>query len=233
MLRRTALLPLLLLLAVPAPPAGADTLLTVRSKVEGLKMDQPAGGEIRIWVGADRLRRDEGETSSILRLDTGKIYLLNHADKTYAEVAAPDLQKPAAAGVAQMKVQVTETRDAKKVGNWQARKYKVEISSPEGLHLDTTIWASKDIAGYQAYGKLSSVLAALQTGSAEWSRKMQQIDGFPVIQESDVDMGGSRFKTREELVSAETKDAPAGTYDPPAGYTAQTQTPQTPPQPPG
>ena len=34
-------------------------------------------------------------------------------------------------------------------------------------------------------------------------------------------MGASRFKTREELVSVETKDAPAGTYEPPAGYTAQ------------
>jgi hypothetical protein len=50
---------------------------------------------------------------------------------------------------------------------------------------------------------------------------MQQIEGFPVIEEADVEMAGSRFKTREELVSAETKDAPAGTYDPPAGYAAQ------------
>ena len=54
---------------------------------------------------------------------------------------------------------------------------------------------------------------------------MRQIDGFPVVQESDVDMGGSRFKTREELVAVETKEAPAGTYDPPVGYTAQTAQP--------
>ena len=222
--RRAALLPLFLLLAVPA---AADTLLTVRSNVEGLKMDQPTGGEIRIWVGADRLRRDEGDTSSILRLDTGKVYLLNHAEKTYAEVAAPDLQKPAAER-SPMKVEVTETGESKRVGKWNARKYKVEISNPDGLHLVTTIWASKDVDAYQAYGKLSPILAALQTGSAEWSRKMRQIDGFPVVQESDVDMGGSRFKTREELVAVETKEAPAGTYDPPAGYTAQAQTPQPP-----
>ena len=42
-----------------------------------------------------------------------------------------------------------------------------------------------------------------------------------MAQEADVHMGDSRFKTREELVSVETKDAPAGSYDPPAGYTAQ------------
>jgi len=216
MLRRTVLLCLLL-----AAPAAADTLLTVRSSVEGLKMDQPTTGQVHIWVAADRLRRDEGETSTIVRLDRGKVYVLNHADKTYLELAAPDLQKLGAPAGAQMKVQVTATGETKKVGTWNARKYKVEISNPEGLHLDTTIWASKDVASYQAYGKLAAALAAMQPGSGEWARQMQQIEGFPVVQEADVTMGGSRFKTREELVAVETKDAPAGTYDPPAGYKGQ------------
>src|SRR5881227_2532309 len=129
MLRRTVLLCLLL-----AAPAVADTLLTVRSSVEGLKMDQPTTGQVHIWVAADRLRRDEGETSTIVRLDRGKVYVLNHADKTYLELAAPDLQKMAAPAGAQMKVQVTATGETKKVGTWNARKYKVEISNPEGLH---------------------------------------------------------------------------------------------------
>jgi hypothetical protein len=34
-------------------------------------------------------------------------------------------------------------------------------------------------------------------------------------------MGASRFKTREELVTVETKDAPPGSYEVPAGYAAQ------------
>ncbi|HSS76685.1 MAG TPA: DUF4412 domain-containing protein [Thermoanaerobaculia bacterium] len=210
--------PLLLLLL--AAPAAADTLLTVRSSVEGLKMDQPTNGQIHIWVAADKLRRDEGETSSIVRLDRGKVYLLNHGDKTYVEIAAPDVQKLAPPAEAAIKVQITATEEKKKVGEWNARRYKVDISSPDGVHLDTTIWASKDVASHQAYGKLAAVLAALQPGSAEWARQMQQIEGFPVLQEADVAMGGSRFKTREELVTVETKDAPAGTYEPPAGYKA-------------
>ncbi len=210
--------PLLLLLL--AAPATADTLLTVRSSVEGLKMDQPPTGQVHLWVAADKLRRDEGETSTIVRLDRGKIYLLNHGDKTYAEIPAPDLQKPVPLAEAAIKVGVTPTNETKKVGKWNARQYKVDIASPEGLHLDTTIWASKDVADYQAYGKLAAVLAALQPGSGEWARQMQQIEGFPVLQESNVTMGGSHFKTREELVAAETKDAPAGTYEPPAGYKA-------------
>jgi Domain of unknown function (DUF4412) len=213
-----AAVPLLLLLL--AAPATADTLLTVRGSVEGLKMDQPPTGQIHLWIAADKLRRDEGETSTIVRLDRGKVYLLNHGDKTYAEIAAPDVQRPVPLTEAAIKVGVTPTGDTKKIGQWNARKYKVDIASPDGLHLDTTIWASKDVAAYQAYGKLAAVLAALQPGSAEWARQMQQIEGFPVLQESDVTMGGSRFKTREELLTVETKDAPAGTYDPPAGYRA-------------
>jgi hypothetical protein len=215
---RRAAIPLLLLLL--AAPAVADTLLTVRSSVEGLKMDQPTTGQIHLWVAADRLRRDEGETSTIVRLDRGKVYLLNHTDKTYAEVPAPDVQKLAASEGGAIKVVVSPTSETKKVGDWNARKFKVDISSPDGLHLDTTIWASKDIAAHQAYGKLAAILAALQPGSAEWARQMQQIEGFPVLQESDVTMGGSHFKTREELATVETKDAPAGTYEPPAGYRA-------------
>jgi hypothetical protein len=215
---RRAAVPLLLLLLTA--PVAADTLLTVRSSVEGLKMDQPTTGQVHIWVAADKLRRDEGETSTIVRLDRGKVYLLNHGDKTYVELAAPDMRKPVPLEEVAIKVKVTATSETKKVGDWNARKYKVDISSPDGLHLDTTIWASKDVASHQAYGKLAAVLAALQPGSAEWARQMQQIEGFPVLQESDVTMGGSRFKTREELATVETKEAPAGTYDPPAGYKA-------------
>src|SRR5438132_939248 len=99
MLRRTVLLCLLL-----AAPAAADPLLTVPSSVAGLKMDQRTTGQVRLWIATDKLRRDEGETSTIVRLDRGKVYVLNHADKTYLELAAPDLQKLAAPAGAPMKV---------------------------------------------------------------------------------------------------------------------------------
>ncbi len=224
--RRTAVALLLLLIAAPGL---ADTLLTVRSTIEGLKMDAPQGEEpIRIWIdsGKDdkggKLRRDEGDVSYILRLDRGRLYVINHAEKTYSELAVPvDPQKIPAADAAQVKAQVTSTGETKKIGSWNVRKYRVDISNPAGLHLATTIWASTEVPSHQALTRLAVSLAALQPGSADWSRKLEQIDGFPVAQEADVTMGTSRFKTREELVSVETRDAPAGTYEPPAGYTAQ------------
>lgn len=215
---RRLLLPLLLLLL--ACPAAADTVLTLQSSIQGLK-DQPQPGPVKVWISGDKLRRDEGaDTSYILRLDRGKLYILNHSEKTYSELAVADLLKVASPPEAQLSVKVTATSETKKVGTWNARKYKVDIKNPMGLHLDTTIWASKDVASYQAYNRLASSLAALQPGAVDWARKLETIDGFPVLQEADVEMGGSRFKTREELVSAETLEAPAGAYDVPKGYTA-------------
>jgi hypothetical protein len=217
---RRAVFALLLLLAAPAL---ADTLLTVRSSIEGLKIDAPQTEPIRIWVNekGDRLRRDEGDTSYILQLDRGKLYVVNHADKTYSELALPvDARKIGAPPEMQVTARVTATDETKKIGRWSARKYQVDITSPAGLHLETTVWASPDVASHQALTRLAASIAALQPGSADWAQKLAQIEGFPVLQEADVTMGKSRFKTREELVGIETKKAPGGTYEPPAGYTA-------------
>jgi hypothetical protein len=213
-----------LLFLLAALPAAADTLLTVRSTVEGLKLDQAQQGPVRIWIDGrgDKVRRDEGDTSYVLRLDRGKLYVINHADKTFSELALPiDPGKIPAPEAAQVKAQVTPAGETKKIGSWNASKYKVDISSPAGVHLDTILWASKDVASYPALGRLAVSIAALQPGSADWARKLAGIEGFPVLQEVDVTMGANRFKTRDELVSVETRDAPAGSWDPPAGYTAQ------------
>ena len=54
-------------------------------------MDQPppGGADPDLDQAATRaeLRRDEGDTSYILRLDRGKLYVINHAEKTYSEMA--------------------------------------------------------------------------------------------------------------------------------------------------
>jgi hypothetical protein len=226
--RRTAFALLLLLAAAPGLPALGDTLLTVRSSIQGLKIAPSQAEPIRIWIGGekgDRLRRDEGDSSYVLRLDRGKLYVINHTDKTYSEIPVPiDPRKMGAPPEMQVKAQVTATGETKKIGSWNVRKYRVDITNPAGLHLDTTVWASADVASHQALTRLAASIAALQPGSADWSVKLAQIEGFPVLQEADVTMGTSHFKTREELVSVETKDTPAGAYDPPAGYTAQAYT---------
>ena len=234
MLRRTLAASLLVLALVPA--AGADSLLTFKSHTDSFQVageTQPAKDtEVRIWVAADRLRRDDGETSTILRLDRNKLYVVNHPEKTYSELTLPvdfvrlmpkGQEQVGALWAQQMKlaVKVTPAGETRKVNAWNARRVQMEITNATGMKIASTLWVSSEIAAWRDLNRLAATLAALQPGAADWARELEKIEGFPVLREDSVDAMGARFKTREELVSAETKDAPAGLYDPPAGYTAK------------
>lgn len=220
--------------------AGADTLYTMKSHTDAFQMggqSQPAKDTtVKVWVSGDRLRRDEGEQSMILRVDQSRLYVLDHEDKTYSEIPLPiDLRKMMPKGseamadqiAAAMKVtvQVTPRDETKKVNQWTAKRYDVSVQSAMGMKIATTMWVSKEIEGFGPYNEFAGTIAALQPGSNEWVRQLEKIDGFPVLTESQVDALGARFGTREELVSVDTKDAPAGTFDLPAGYKAQPYNP--------
>jgi hypothetical protein len=237
MIRRTALFLFLVLLATGA---GADTLFTVRSHTDAFQVagqKQPAkDSQVKIWVSGDKLRRDDDEQSMILRLDTGRLYLVNHESKTYSEIPVPiDLRKMMPKGSEAMAdqiangmkltVQVTPKTETRKVNQWNAKRYDVAIQSAMGMKISSTLWVSKEIDGYLPLNKLSATLASLQPGSAAWASELEKIDGYPVLQESSIDALGAKFGTREELLAAEVKDAPAGTFEPPAGYTAQPYNP--------
>jgi hypothetical protein len=233
----TALLLAALTVLVSNATVRADSLLTVKSHADAFQVKgetQPAkDNQVRIWLGAggDRVRRDEGDTAMILRLDRNKLFLLHHQEKTYNELTLPvdflrlmkGKEELGQTWAKQMKltVKMTPGGETKKINGWTAQRVQMDIASAMGMKIGTTLWVSKDIAGYAALNKLTAALAALQPGAAEWSQKLSQLEGFPVLKEDDVDALGARFKTREELVSVETKEPPAGTYDPPAGYKAE------------
>jgi hypothetical protein len=237
MLRRALLS--LFLLAFPLA-AGADTLYTMKSHTDAFKVGgetQPAkDSQAKVWAAGDRLRRDEGDQTMLLRLDKNRLYVLDNADKTYSEIALPiDLRKMMPKGseamadqiAAGMKVtvQVTPRDETKKIGQWNARRYDMTVTSAMGMKIATTMWVSKEVEGFTPFNKLAGTMASLQPGSGEWVKQLEKIDGFPVLTESKVDALGAQFSTREELLSVETKAAPAGTYDLPAGYKAQPYNP--------
>ena len=232
-MRRT-LLALALFLAT-ASAAGAQTLLTLKSHVDSFQVSgetQPAQDtQVRIWVQGDKLRRDEGETSAILRLDSNKLYILRHPEKTYSELSLPvdfvrllpkGAEEAGTLWAKQMKlnVQLKPTSETRTVGSWNARKVGMDISNATGMKIASTLWVSKDVQGWAALNRLAATMAALQPGSESWVRALEQMDGYPVLREDRVDAMGARFGTREELISVETREAAPGSFDPPAGYTA-------------
>jgi hypothetical protein len=223
----------IVLLALSAPAASADSLLTVRTHVDGFEIlgkKQPSqDGEVRFWVGASAVRRDDGSSSAILRLDRGKLYLIDHDDKTYSALDLPvDLQRLATeaerpllaqlTAATKVQVAVSGTAENRQIGRFAARRFDVAVTGPGGKIFDSTLWVSRDVPGYEPANRAAASLAALQPGSTDWARELERLPGFPVLQETVLEMTGAKVRSREELVSVETQNAPAGSYEPPAGY---------------
>lgn len=221
------------LAALAAGPAAADTLLTLQGHRDAFQFQgqqQPAEDTaITLWMGKDRIRRDDGKTAAILQSGKNRLILINHPSKTYTVVSLPidfdAILPPEAkkyADMMRMKATVTLTDETKKIGAWNARRYDVEITNAMGLAIRTSLWASRDLPiDIDRFKALSLALAGLQPGGTEAVEDLAKVDGFPVLQEISFDMAGQVVASSEKLLSVEERDAPAGTYDPPAGYTEQ------------
>lgn len=234
--RRSTILPALaaLLALGLAGGAAADTLLTVKTHVDAVQMGgmrQDARDlESTIWLGEQKVRRDDGQVSSILRLDKNKMYVLDHARKVYNVFDMPiDFKKlypqggeemqARASDMSKMDVTVTPREEKRKIGDWNARRYDVVMTNAMGMKVETTMWVSKDVGvDVSALTRMAGAMTALKPGTLDWMKKMEELEGFPVLQEATVTMMGTPIKSTEHLVSVEKKEAPAGTYEPPAGY---------------
>ncbi|HEV3457128.1 MAG TPA: DUF4412 domain-containing protein [Thermoanaerobaculia bacterium] len=242
MLRRHAAPPAAVLLALPlaalltgalAARAGADLVITVKGHTDAFKVgdrvQEPRDADVKIWITAEKMRRDEGPLSAIVRLDRKKLYLVNHTDRTYSVVDLPiDWAKLVPSSdrekfqqfvtESQLKSSIKPSAETRKVRTWNTHRVDVELTNAQGLRVSTQMWLTKDLDLYAAYNKMSGVLASLQVSSADWSRKIGDLDGFPVYQETTVSVGGTAFKSHEEVVQAESKQLTDVTFDPPAGF---------------
>jgi hypothetical protein len=246
--------PAALLLALPlavllsgavAARAGADLVLMVKGHTDAFKVgdrvQEARDSDVKIWLTADKMRRDEGPLSAIVRLDRKKLYLVNHTDRTYSVVDVPiDWAKLVPSGdrekfqqfVAenQLKAAIKPSPETRKIRNWDTHRVDIELTNAQGLRVSTQMCLTKELDLYAAYNKMSGVLASLQVSSADWSRKIGDLDGFPVYQETTVSVGGTSFKSREEVVQADSKQLPDVTFDPPAGFNPVPYDPFRPPQ---
>lgn len=218
---------------VLAARAGADLVLTVKGHAEGFKVgnrtQEPRDSDVKVWLSASKMRRDEGPLSAIVRLDRKKLYLVNHTDKTFSVVDLPiEWAKLVPSGdrekfqqfVAenQLTASIKPTAETRKIQRWNTHRVDVELTSAHGPRVSMQMWLTKDLDLSGAYNKMSGVLASLQVSSADWARKVGELDGFPVYQETTVSVGGTSFKTMEAVVAADTTAVPDVTYDPPAGF---------------
>jgi len=182
------------------------------------------------WIGDDRMLMEQGASATIIRLDTNKLIVVDHKEKSYSVLDLPiNLDSLMPAGMAeQMKtmmtfeVTVTPSGESKTVGDWTAQRYEMKMTS-KMMTMEATMWASPHPAfDQEAYFNMAQHMASLQPGMANVAKEMHKIEGLVVEQEGVMTMtmmGDVSVKTSERTSSIEKLDPPSGIYDPPADYT--------------
>jgi hypothetical protein len=218
-----------------ASPAAADRLLTLKSHTDAMQMmgqNVPAKDETHhYWFGEQAVRNDMGDVSTILRFDQKKMYWINHAEKTYSAIDLPiDFKKLVPPEMAPMMEQmatmmggsakVSATDRSGSFGGFDCKYYRADVTmSMMNMAMDLCVSSTMPV-DYKRYQSMVESQAEMLP-STQWMKELAKLQGFPVRTETTTSVMGKSFKSQQELVSSEEKSAPAGTYDPPAGYKEQ------------
>jgi hypothetical protein len=93
------------------------------------------------------------------------------------------------------------------------------------LSMDSVLWVSDETPiDFAEFFDLYSNVMSLQPGMDSMMSEMRKVNGYVVAQEATMTMklmGETTMSTTDEVVSIESVDAPAGTYQPPADYTRE------------
>lgn len=191
---------------------------------------QPAkDGTTEQWVSDDAVAMIMETMTSIVDLKNNKMYIINHASKTYVEAALPlDMTKllpPQAAGMMGMMkatVTVTPNGQTKQVGKWNCQGFDTTIAMAM-MTMKMTIWATTapgfDYKKFmeKAYGSVMKAQSMFMDDAA--IAEMKKINGLPILTETTGEMMGAQMRSTSEVIEIATKAAPAGAYAVPAGYT--------------
>ncbi len=227
-----------------AAPLAADVYMKQKTHTDAFQMmgqSQPAKDTVMtIWLTDGKARMDnEDGTSSLLIAADKKLIMIDHNKKQYAEMpldfdkmfqeAAGDDPKAAEAMAKMpgfmknmmkgMSAKVTDAGETKKIGDWNCRKYLIEMNLGMGGTMNAESWASEDIKiDYTRVFAAANAMMASMPGFENILQEMKKVKGVVVYQEAKSAMMGAEVKSTTELVEAGDKAAPAGTYDLPAGY---------------
>ena len=225
-----------LFLSVSPVLANPDTYIKAHTHTDAMTMFgrtiSPAKDIYTVtWMSGDKARMDNYDNkgkltdSTIWWGDKGKMYIIDHARRTYQEMDFP-VDIAGIPSIMKMTVKVTPTSESKKIKNWKCRKYVAEMEMVIGSVTSTTtheIWASEDISiDYSLYMKLSQAAqsAAGLSISEDVTKEWGKVKGYPVLTTMTITTMGQSIKSSTELLEYNSKrSAPKGTYDVPRGYT--------------
>jgi hypothetical protein len=221
----------ILALAVSGSTAfAADYYIKQISHTDAFAMmgqEQPARDDtIHMWLGDNRMAMEMPQMKVIIDLGKDVMYWINHQNKSYVEMTLPlDLDKYFPAQVMQMmgdvSMTVAATGEKQTFGRWDCAGYDMTVNIMM-MEMKQKIWASTDVPfDWKDYSQkmMPKLSQAMMRLGDESLKEMLKIEGFQIRTETTMNMMGSDMKTWQEVQEITKKDAPAGTYGPPEGYT--------------
>lgn len=197
----------------------------------------------RMWYSDEFARSDVGDTLTVLvGLEAQQITLINHVRKTYTvlplnfgeitdmavdasgadDADAKQAKEQAKAMMEQMmgsvKIDVTETADTKKIGEWDTRKYTV-TTSVMGMTINQEIWATSDIdVDTRLYQAAANAMMSMMPGMSDLTTEMMKIKGVPVLTTVSGNMMGATLSSTTELLEFKDAPLPQSGFKVPEGY---------------
>jgi len=232
----------LIVLAVllSAVPAGADIYVKSLNHTDSMTImgqTQPASDDtVVFWMtpkkavfanGPGNKMIYDGEKALIYAIDTeAKTYSIIPANwmqeiekqlpQDSTAKAAADMMK---AMMGTMEMTVTPSAETKKIGQYDTKKVVIEMKMAM-VTGTTEMWiAEMPGVDWEVYHSLNNAMMAQIPGFEKAMAEMKKIKGIPVESYTSATMMGTTMKSSSKLLEYSTKDAPAGVFDIPAGFT--------------
>ncbi len=173
----------------------------------------------KFWYAKDKIRIEnpKNDQVTILRFDLKKVYLISPQKKTYAEMTLDEFRQLAKMGMAMLKqagaqVTVRKTGETQTINGYKC--YAVEV---DNAGIKQKMWFSKDLKiGKELYfdylKKMPEVAEA-----AKLIYQDKDIEGIPVLVETEVHVMGNTIKSTTKLLKIEKMNPPAKVFELPSG----------------
>jgi hypothetical protein len=188
--------------------------------------NQPAKDEItEQWIGNNQMANITGDKVMIMDMNKNVMFIVNPKEKSYVETTLPlDMSKlipkemAPMMGMMKLTVKVTPNGQTQKIGKWNCSGYDVDMNMSM-MQMKMKVWATTEVPfDWKVFAKIYANVSKMSFMDDAAIAEFMKIVGHQVASEMTMNVMGSNMKVSTQVVEITKKDAPAGIYTVPAGF---------------
>jgi len=188
--------------------------------------NQPAKDEFtEQWIGNNQMANITGDKVMIMDMNKNVMFIVSPKEKSYVETTLPlDMSKlipkemAPMVGMMKLTVKVTPNGQTQKISKWNCTGYDVDMSMSM-MQMKMKVWATTEVPfDWKAFAKMYANVSKMSFMDDAAIAEFMKIVGFQVASEMTMNMMGANMKITTQVTEITKKDAPAGIYTVPAGF---------------